>query len=111
MLMACGKNCEKYRLTTAVCVSIKPASKWHLNMASTRLTSGFGAGVSKEKAGSDFARRALPRVTTEDLTKSRRFMGTWSRGNGNAIILAPRAPSEYRNARWWTGGPPVGQWR
>src|SRR5579862_6559077 len=106
MVMAWGKNCEKYLWTTAACVSIKPASKWHLNMARTRLTSGFG-GVPAKTAGREFESRALLRVRTDERTKSLRFM--FFRGMSGYILallrcgqnlLPQRAQRWQRNWQW-----------
>src|SRR5258708_28706181 len=73
--MARGKYSLKYRLTTAVCVSMNPASKWHLNITRTRFTPGSGAGVlagpwSASNEGA-FQNRALPRT---DFMNVRRCM-------------------------------------
>src|ERR1700722_3985246 len=45
--MARGKYSSKYLRMMFACVSTKPTSRWHLNIARTRFTEGSGAGVAE----------------------------------------------------------------
>ena len=81
----------KYLWTTLACVSMKPASKWHLNMASTRFTagSGFGWAPWARRARGERSRRPVPAAETA-FTKARRFMGV--------LLSSCRSMEVYRSA-------------
>src|SRR5271163_458739 len=81
--MARGKYTVKYFCTTAACVSMKPASKWHLNITRTRFTSASGDGSpetpKRAKAERGPLSHALPVAVAMNVRNSRRRIQPQSR--------------------------------
>src|SRR6202012_2926169 len=75
------KYSVKYRCTTCACVSMKPASKWHLNITSTSFTCESGTGAAERVCKENEVRgshNSVPPTMTADVRNSRRCMDTRS---------------------------------